>query len=663
MAVDTLIGADQIATAHQLAGRLFEAKGASSKELNCLIRASKAAGRGPADLLSIYETHLARHPQDRSNKLKKGKLLLQLRQWQAVVDEGLHILETDPANIPAAELAVQALLRLDRPEQSLALRDRVSRAHLDRHPENLLPLIALDLAASASREAVNRAAQHRQGAANSSHVDRISADALIAHGSYGDAFDLLIEPIKHSDDMLVRAKAIQCGAALQTAGRADVRFPDELFRLAISQDRPINAWNSTAILVTSTLGAGGAERQVAITASRSAERLAARGLRTVLMCRDLREEYGNGIMLPMLTGYDVKIVDLYAHDPAVIFRNLCAERGLSNNEIKLISGFPLNLRRAIIQMYDQFMRLQPRVVHLWQDGVIAVGSVAAVMAGVPHICASVRNVVAPETDTRRYRPFLAAVYTSLSKRSNVILTANSDVGARDYEEKFGLPDGSIRTIRNALDVAALVERRGPDGRDIVRREMGYSDDEVVLGGVFRLVPAKRPHRWLDVAAKIGAVLPNARFMIVGDGPMRADLQAYAGSLGIGDRVRLVGRKSPAEPWIAAMDLMLLASELEGLPNVLIEAQALGVPVVTTNAGGSAEALSERVTGTVVMTDSVDDLARECLAFLGSKELQERARHEGPIFIRGRFGVERMVDETLSAYREADEDGQFADARA
>jgi len=661
IAVDSFLEAGQIATAVRLAEQLFELNGAGSKELSCLLRAYKAEGRGLSEMLKIYDAHLRRHPHDRSNRLKKGKLLLQLRRWQAVVDESMLILEMDPTSIPAGELAVQALLRLDRPEQANALRDEVSKAYLDRHPENALPLIALDLAASAPRAAVERAAQFRQTAENSPHVDKISADALIAHGSYREAVDLLIEPINHSDDMLARAKAIQCSAALRAAGRSDVRFPDELFRLAISQDRPIQPWNSTAILVTSTLGAGGAERQVAITASRSAARLAARGLSTVLMCRDLREEYSNAIMLPMLTGYDVQIVDLYQHDPAVVFRNLCAQHRLSNDDIRLISGFPINLRRAIIQMYEQFVALKPRAVHLWQDGVIAVGSVAAVMAGVPHICASVRNVVAPESDTRRYRPFLAAVYTSLAKRPNVILTANSDVGARDYEEKFGLTHGSIRTIRNALDIDALIERRGPDGRSKTRAEMGYSDGEVVLGGTFRLVPAKRPHRWLDVAAKVGAALPNARFMIVGDGPMRADLETYAETIGIGDRVRLVGRKSPVEPWIAAMDLMLLASELEGLPNVLIEAQALGVPVVTTNAGGSAEALSEGITGTVVMTDSVDDLARECLAFLRSKEKQERARHEGPIFIRGRFGVERMVNETLSAYRESDEDDRFAAA--
>ena len=104
-----------------------------------------------------------------------------------------------------------------------------------------------------------------------------------------------------------------------------------------------------------------------------------------------------------------------------------------------------------------------------------------------------------------------------------------------------------------------------------------------------IAPAKRPHLWLDVAERVAAAVPRSRFVIVGDGALRAELQARIDGSGLGDRITLAGRQNPVEPWIAAMDTMLLASEVEGLPNVLLEAQALGVPVVTTDAGGSGEA--------------------------------------------------------------------------
>jgi glycosyltransferase involved in cell wall biosynthesis len=137
-------------------------------------------------------------------------------------------------------------------------------------------------------------------------------------------------------------------------------------------------------------------------------------------------------------------------------------------------------------------------------------------------------------------------------------------------------------------------------------------------------------------------------LIVGEGPLRLELQELAESLGISDRTVFCGAKSPVEPWIAAMDTMLLSSDVEGLPNVLIEAQALGVPVVTTDAGGAREAVEDGVTGSVVTDTSTEALVEACASYLTSPERRARAEREGPGFVASRFGVERMVRETLDA---------------
>ena len=107
----------------------------------------------------------------------------------------------------------------------------------------------------------------------------------------------------------------------------------------------------------------------------------------------------------------------------------------------------------------------------------------------------------------------------------------------------------------------------------------------MLGSVFRMSEEKRPLLWLDVAANVAAQRPDAHFVVCGDGPMRDEMRTYAAELGIADRVHLPGAQSNIGSWFKLMDVVMLTSRHEGLPNVLLEAQSLGVPVVAPDVGG------------------------------------------------------------------------------
>lgn len=650
-AVDTFIDASQPAHALTLAQRIFAAEGAAQRELSCILRAEKAAGRDPAASLGHFEEHLARHPGDHGNRVKKAKLLFQLRRWHKVCEETGAVMAAEPHHIPAAELAIKAFVRLDRPGDARALRDKVVALHDIGRPETAKAIVALDLAMADGASALERQGEMDDVPQSDAASTRI--DVLMAVGQYDRALEAIGAAMGRSDDMQLRARGIQCASSLRSWPEPGAAFPEGAFRAGIGRRRTRTGPGRSVVLVTSTLGAGGAERQIAMTASRIAAPLLEVGLSTQLVCRDLRPEYSNHLMLPMLEGSATEVTDLAHADGGLVARDLRARGELTAEDIRLLSAFPLPLYRTIALLYDRFRALQPEVVHLWQDGIIAAGGVAAMMAGVPRVVCSIRNVVPLESDTRRARPYLQAVYRALEARPEVTLTANSAMGARDYEEKFGLVPGSIGVIRNGLDVEALVKRRGPDGRERVRQELGIAPDEPLLGAVFRLVPAKRPHRWLEVAARVYAAQPKLKMLMVGEGPLRMELEAYAAQLGIGDRIFFAGRRAPVEPWIGAMDALLLSSDVEGLPNVLIEAQALGVPVVTTDAGGSREAVEPGVTGMVVATDTVEELAEACALYLTSEPLRARARERAPQLIAERFGVDRMVRETISAFGLAD----------
>lgn len=647
-AVDNMIDAAQPEAALSLAHRLFNAKTAGTRELSCVLRAEKASGAESGKALEHYNTHLARFPSDHENRLKKAKLLLHLRRWHSVVEEGNKVHSAEPSHIGAAELIIRALVRLDRPHDARALRDKMVALHDTSRREVATALTALDLALADGATALERAGAHLATETAPGEASSARLDVLVATGNYAEALDLVGTLMLRSDDMNLRTRGVQCAAGLASWKGPETPFPEAAFRAAIGRRRHLPGAGRSVVLVSSTLGAGGAERQISMTASRIAVPLLAAGLETHLVCRDLRPEFGNDVMLPMLRGSPVQVTDLALLDGAIVARRLRASGDICAEDLRLLSAFPLPLYRTIAMLYEQFLKLKPEVVYLWQDGIICAGGVAAMLAGVPRVVLSIRNVVPPDTDTRRARSYLGAVYRALAQRSEVLMTANSEVGARDYEHKFGLPPGSIEVIRNGLEVSALRQRAGTDGRGAVRAELHLAPGEALLGAVYRLVPAKRPHRWLQVAARVAQVQPKSKFLIVGDGPLRAELEDYATQLGIGDRIFFAGQRSPVEPWIAAMDVMLLSSHVEGLPNVLIEAQALGVPVVTTDAGGAREAVDDGVTGAVVMDDDVDLLAQAVLCYMTDQDRHSLARQAAPEFIARRFGIDRMVCETLQA---------------
>jgi glycosyltransferase involved in cell wall biosynthesis len=148
--------------------------------------------------------------------------------------------------------------------------------------------------------------------------------------------------------------------------------------------------------------------------------------------------------------------------------------------------------------------------------------------------------------------------------------------------------------------------------------------------------------------------------MVGDGPLREEARQYAAARELGDRIVMPGNEKDTAVAIAAMDVFLLTSRLEGFPNVLVEAQSLGVPVVTTDGGGAAETLIQGRTGYAINPHSPQPLADAILRILSDTPWREAARQATQRFVRERFSTSLMVDRTLDAYFAR---GEFAPMRA
>jgi glycosyltransferase involved in cell wall biosynthesis len=210
----------------------------------------------------------------------------------------------------------------------------------------------------------------------------------------------------------------------------------------------------------------------------------------------------------------------------------------------------------------------------------------------------------------------------------------------------------IKVIRNGLFCTEDGEFAAQHAAAL-RAHYGISRDALVVGGMFRFYPEKQPLIWLEAAGRVAEMQPNIHFMLFGDGLMRAAMIEKVRMLGLENRFHFCGVVSPATYALSACNLVLLTSVGEGTPNVLLEAQSLGLPVVTTDAGGAPEAVLDGVTGYVMRKGGPEEIADAVLRILQDPEFCTAVRRHGPVFIEERYGMDRMIEETLRLYRHHD----------
>jgi glycosyltransferase involved in cell wall biosynthesis len=238
---------------------------------------------------------------------------------------------------------------------------------------------------------------------------------------------------------------------------------------------------------------------------------------------------------------------------------------------------------------------------------------------------------------------LVAGLDNATARSAAALVAVSEGTKRAYEEQ-GYPH-RIRVIYNG------VESRPADA-DGVRDELAIPSDAPLVAEVGRLCDVKGQRELIDALAQV----PEARAVFVGadveqGGAYERTLRRRAEDAGVADRVVFAGYRQDAGRIIAAADVLALPSWTEGLPLVVLEAMALGRPVVATRVGGTPELVGDGETGVLVPPRDVGALAEALQRLLGDEPLRRRLGEAGRKRVDERFSAERMAREVLEVYDE------------
>ncbi len=191
--------------------------------------------------------------------------------------------------------------------------------------------------------------------------------------------------------------------------------------------------------------------------------------------------------------------------------------------------------------------------------------------------------------------------------------------------------------------------RGRNRRDF-RESAGTPAEAPVLLYVGSLSAEKRLDRWLRVARRVRAEVPDLVLWLVGEGPEAALVEARAAELGLGGALRLLGARDDVTDAYRAADLFLLTSESEGMPAAVLEAGVHGVPVVAFRVGGLAECVVDGKTGVLVEPGDVDACAEAIVGLLRDTDRRARMGAMAREFCAAEFGIETVARRYLSFYR-------------
>jgi len=214
----------------------------------------------------------------------------------------------------------------------------------------------------------------------------------------------------------------------------------------------------------------------------------------------------------------------------------------------------------------------------------------------------------------------------------------------------GIPASKISVLHNGIVEADVWF--SAQVTTTLREELHISQDVPVMGFVGRIMPEKDLETWLRAAALVAKQYPHAWFVLVGEGRDRsllATLQELADSLGVARNVLFSGYRRNLLPVYGACDIFVLSSLREGLPNSILEAMALGVPVVTTDVAGAKELVVHGESGFVVPQQSSDQLANRVLQLLDDPEMRVRMKHASRQRIESEFSFSKRLEKIENLY--------------
>lgn len=279
------------------------------------------------------------------------------------------------------------------------------------------------------------------------------------------------------------------------------------------------------------------------------------------------------------------------------------------------------------------------IVHTY-SGVYRDGAIAAKLAGASRIFHTDQGRFYPDNAiTKFYHRILTNYF-----RDKVIAVSRD---LKTYlSKKVKLNPSKIIVITNGIETGRSL---GDFDRNKYRENLGLSEGDLVFGTVARLAPVKDHNTLIEAGSKVFDEVPNAKLLVIGDGPLRGKLEIKTRNLKIADRVIFLGRRRDIPELLSILDLFVLSSRHEGTSLSILEAMAKGLAVVATNVGGNPEVVVNNVTGLLVEPANPNSLARGIIEILRNREKRMEFGIKAKRRVSEKFNIEKTAKQHEALY--------------
>jgi glycosyltransferase involved in cell wall biosynthesis len=321
-----------------------------------------------------------------------------------------------------------------------------------------------------------------------------------------------------------------------------------------------------------------------------------------------------------------------------------SQGGYWSEEIRKLNVQVIEIPRSKHKEVSRLIRLvrvlkksRPQMIHTFLFSANTYGRVAGILARVPFIIASERNLPEIGKDKNVFKLYIDKFLALFTDG----IICNSRKAADTLIKKYSFSEKKVFTVHNGINGASFIRN------DSQREKIA----PYVVGTVGRLYSQKNHKLFLDMAKLLlnSYGRGDMKFLIVGDGPLRNELEDYARHLKIDSSVLFAGERTDVPELLQDMDIFVTTSSYEGLSNTIMEAMSAGLPVVATDVGGNGELIVNGETGFICPPNDAHVLAGKVESLIKNQQQAQQMGAKGRARIVNEFGIEKMIRETENVY--------------
>jgi glycosyltransferase involved in cell wall biosynthesis len=310
---------------------------------------------------------------------------------------------------------------------------------------------------------------------------------------------------------------------------------------------------------------------------------------------------------------------------------------------------------SLIKLYKLIQRVKPTIVHTHTAKAGAIGRIASLLAGVPVIIHTFHG----HTFHSYFSPLKSKMFVLIERAMGRITDKIIVISQKQFQEICGqyriAKADKFQIIPLGLELDKFLNDTEKDKHKAEFREnWNIPSDAILIGIIGRLVPIKKHVMFLkaaQIALQMASPNMKLRFMIVGDGELRTELENYATKLGIDKYVTFTGWQNQMKVVYDSLDIVALTSLNEGTPLTLIEAMASGKPVITTNVGGIPDFVKDGYSGILVPSNSPDLFANKLLELTKDKAMRDMLAANGRNVTIQKYHYSRLIRDIEELYEQ------------